>query len=72
MGDLNARCGEKHDFNDKSGNDDRFLNLDIDDISYNTDIPYRHSMDKTINTSGNKLIDICISSGLRIVNGRVR
>ena len=34
-------------------------------------IPMGFSMDKCVNSSGEKLLDICLSSDLKIVNGRI-
>ena len=33
-------------------------------------LPERHSQDKSLNERGTVLMDMCISSGLRILNGR--
>ena len=66
-GDLNARIGNCNDF-----------------ISYDSDLPIRSSFryiidsaiprtskDTTVNTQGRYLLDLCISSRIRIVNGRL-
>ena len=71
IGDLNARVGDKCDFDYSSEQAERYLNLIVDKAFYSTDLPCRCSLDKTVNTSGNKLINLCISSDLRIANGRV-
>ena len=66
-GDFNARTGTELDF---------ILNdADIDnavDIEYISDIqiPLRRSLDCTLNARGKELIELCVSSKLRIVNGR--
>ncbi|XP_060580681.1 uncharacterized protein LOC132737413, partial [Ruditapes philippinarum] len=44
-------------------------NNEFDSMTYN--LPVRFSMDKTVNYSGNKLLDICLCSDLKIVNGRI-
>ena len=41
-----------------------------DEYVIDDDIKPRVSMDKTVNTCGERLIDICIATGLKIVNGR--
>ena len=41
-----------------------------DEYVVDDDIKPRVSMDKTVNTCGERLIDICITTGLKIVNGR--
>ena len=66
-GDLNARTGNCNDF-----------------IAYDSDLPVRSSFryivdsaiprtskDTTVNTQGRYLLDLCISSRIRIVNGRL-
>ena len=70
MGDLNARCGERSDFIETNGYEEFLPTLDTDNFSIN-DIPHRFTMDKTINSSGIKLLDVCRSSDLKIVNGRI-
>ena len=66
LGDLNARCGQKLDYSadcsmfdqEHSGN-------------FHCDLPYKFSMDTVVNTSGTKLIEICLCSDLKLVNGRI-
>ena len=71
MGDLNARCGVRPDVPKPSDIFVNYLNtIDIDDNNSNIDLPERVSMDTTCNSSGIKLLDICLSSDLRIANGR--
>mgnify|MGYP001548611803 CR=1 FL=1 len=61
-GDLNSRVGLRCDYITH----DRF-NEAIDDLNYVPDVPlYRASPDKTL-----KLFDICKSTGVRILNGRL-
>ena len=67
IGDWNSRVGVKNDFIlfDK-------FNIEIDDIDYIPDNPIpRSSLDKTCNSFGVKLLDLCKCTGLRIVNGRL-
>ena len=35
------------------------------------DLPYKCSMDTVVNTSGTKLIEICLCSDSKLVNGRI-
>ena len=67
MGDTNARTAmqEDHIQNDS----DKFI---PETIPYMIDVslPERHSQDKSLNERGTVLMDMCISSGLRILNGR--
>ena len=69
-GDMNARCGDLNDYCVEDASINRFFQTpDIDDITdYN--IPYRFSTDHTLNSSGTKLIDVCLNTDLKIVNGR--
>ena len=72
-GDINARSGLKLDFINSDSGD--FIPVDN---SYDVDASNicrsrfsQHGQDKCItNLYGNSLIDLCISSGLRIPNGR--
>lgn len=41
-----------------------------DEANINTEIPERASMDKICNSSGNKLLDLCQCTDLKIANGR--
>ena len=67
MGDLNARTGEKCDWIELDDRD----NLPLpDEYAVDTCIKPRVSMDKNVNSCGERLIDICIATGLKIVNGR--
>ena len=72
MGDFNARTAELNDF------------VALDNVSYqnckdhlptdySTDIqlPQRQNMDIILNEQGKCLIDLCIESKIRILNGRV-
>ena len=66
-GDLNSRTGCRPDFivNDH-------INTCLDDDDYIPDTPLsRTSADNTCNNYGVKLLDLCKSTGMRIMNGRV-
>ena len=75
MGDLNARCGDRLDYlHDIYACNDfvQFLDTnDHDDEHLLIDIPHGFSIDKTVNCSGNKLLDLCRIGNLNIVNGRM-
>ena len=66
-GDLNARTGMKYDFiaDDDLKHFDQIAN-------YQPDLQHvkRGNQDKCISSRGNQLIDFCIASNLRILNGR--
>jgi hypothetical protein len=67
IGDFNSRVGSKSDFivHDK-------INTVIDDLDYEPDCtPVRASIDKIHNSHGIKLLDLCKSSNIRILNGRI-
>jgi len=73
MGDLNSRIGERSDYIQNIDAFNEFI-PEIDKENCNTseeDIPLRFTMDKNVNTSGLKRLDICKSSDLKIVNGRI-
>ena len=72
FGDFNSRIGMR---------DDVILNDDISDtvldtlsavIDYRADenLSKRNSLDKQVNQFGRKLIDLCKTTGIRVVNGR--
>ena len=72
IGDLNSRCGKRSDILQNCTDFDRFIHV-LDENEYcinESNFPHRFSMDETVNTSGIKLLDICRSSSLKIVNGR--
>lgn len=73
IGDLNARCGDKPDILQNSSDFDKYIDVinKDDNNDYMFDIPHRFSMDSVVNSSGNKLLDICLSSNLKIINGRI-
>ena len=76
LGDVNARTGELHDYNvHLDGDDDDFIDPNIR-IPIESFPDYmncsRMSLDReNVNTYGRKLIDLCKSVDVRIVNGRV-
>lgn len=67
LGDFNARTASEHDFilND----DDKYLPLN-EDYTIDTNLTHRKSQDTKICTRGKELLEICVSSRLRILNGR--
>ena len=68
-GDTNARTGLRHDSVDADIFDPVLINhLSASDMVLP---PPRASMDAGVNSFGHKLIDLCIASGLRILNGRL-
>ena len=70
-GDLNARCGDRNDFIDDIMLSRNISNLLQPLINYDSDeIMNRKSMDISVNQFGRKLISLCKTTGLRIVNGR--
>ncbi|CAG2242536.1 unnamed protein product [Mytilus edulis] len=70
IGDLNARVSNHLDFiSDENNIHDDLLNLLPDDYLGDSHI-YRNSLDKVLNPHGKQLIDLCIASRLRILNGR--
>ena len=68
FGDFNGRVGQKCDYvvHDQ-------INLLNDDVHYIPDcnITRRASLDNTHNSHGIRLLDLCKSTGLRIMNGRL-
>lgn len=69
FGYLNARCGERPNFLTNNNVNNRYIpNIE----SNNTDIGIlsHFSMDKTVNTSGIILLDLCLISDIKIINGR--
>ncbi|CAG2200933.1 unnamed protein product [Mytilus edulis] len=70
LGDLNARIGEKIDFIDnESLSLDSLQNVLPDDYSEDCTI-LRNTRDNIFNTQGQGIIDLCIASQLRVLNGR--
>ena len=69
-GDLNCRCANLKDFIDSDVVHDSIRSTLFD---YESDeyLPDRNCPDRNVNTYGIKLIQLCIESGLRILNGRL-
>lgn len=67
MGDLNGRVGTLPDYIENDN--DKHLPLDED---YNIDIPHRvrSSQDNMTDDRGKHILEICIASQLRLLNGR--
>ena len=66
MGDFNARLGNLQDY--ILGDSDKYLNLPSD---YQSDTQIaRHNVDTKINAHGKNLSSLCITTQLRILNGR--
>ena len=67
VGDWSSRTGDKNDYieHDKG-------NLELDDLDYMPDsqIP-RDTIDRLCNRHGNKLLDLCKSTEVKICHGRV-
>ena len=67
LGDLNSRVGTLIDYT-KDDNLDKFINNDK--CSCSNDIPHRASMDTIVNNFGRRLLSMCKSTDLLILNGR--
>lgn len=67
LGDFNARTGSEPDF--ISDDDDDFLPLNADYV-IDSSVINRNSKDAKVCTRGKELLEMCISSRLRILNGR--
>ena len=70
---MNSRCGERYDFMYDTDSFGRYLPTLENDYADcgQYDIPFRFTMDNSVNNSGIQLLDFCISTDLRIVNGRI-
>lgn len=73
IGDLNARCGEHSDVLLGSEEYEPYIDVVDNDNSCKIifELPKRCTMDKSVNNSGRKLLDLCICSNIKIVNGRM-
>ena len=71
-GDLNSRTGIRDDFIYNDNLDKSVLNAISPICNYDegSECCKRSSMDMLVNTFGRKLISLCKTTGLRIVNGR--
>ncbi|VDI22079.1 Hypothetical predicted protein [Mytilus galloprovincialis] len=67
-GDLNSRIGE---IDDVLSNDNLDLYLESVDHVETPIVPKRHSVDKTVNAFGRKLLQLCYNTELTIANGRL-
>ena len=69
---MNARIGDKLDFIDNDTSEiNNFDGVDLLPPDYDIDIPLsRLNQDKVVNNHGTSLLDVCLSSGLRVLNGR--
>ena len=67
MGDFNARVGTECDY---IASDDARFNQTPAGYTSDTFVVPRQNRDRTHNAHKDKLLDICIASGLRILNGR--
>ncbi|CAG2198042.1 unnamed protein product [Mytilus edulis] len=72
IGDLNARTGQRADFIvNESDHINNFDGFDLLLKNYITDSEInRNNKDTSVNTVGTKLLDLCLSSRLRLLNGR--
>lgn len=70
IGDLNARISDRADFiENETDSRDNLQNILPDKYNEDRHI-HRNCIDRTFNTQGQALVDLCISSQLRIMNGR--
>ena len=69
MGDFNASTNISNDYVITNKADDLYLPLPIDDY-VDTPLVRQNSDTRTIDTHGKSLINLCIASKMRIVNGR--
>lgn len=71
VGDFNGRCSNLNDFLYQDNWRDIFDSLP-DVYTYQPDVhlPSRECPDRVVNSFGLKLLQLCVSSGLRILNGR--
>ena len=67
MGDLNSRTGKYPD----SVSQERNNIITNDQSKYALSFNHRNSFDNEINNNGKRLLEICRSADLRILNGRV-
>ena len=73
IGDFNARTGLLKDYieNDDSAFSSHGISSEENaDISSTCTIPFRFNEDKIVNANGRKLIDLCQTTDMHIVNGR--
>ena len=68
-GDVNSRIGTKTEVIDKDRKDLNFL---PEGYELNTFMTYRNNEGVSLNSYGEQLIQLCIASKLRVLNGRTR
>ena len=75
-GDLNSRIGQLHDFEIDIGGKDSELIRDLSNATYNFSGENpdwsqrnRQSKDKTVNSYGRDLLELCKASNIRVMNG---
>lgn len=73
VGDLNARTGVRNDFTDSPNMFDMYIDVIDGQDHANTDhiLGNRTSEDSVCNSSGLKLLELCKSTDIRILNGRM-
>ena len=73
IGDLKSRCRNWSDVLPLHNAFDRYINvIETDDSSRGrTSLPERRTLDTVTISSGHKLLKSCLSSDVRIVNGRM-
>ena len=73
IGDLNTRCGNRSDIIQNSKDFEQYLHvIDANGVpNRSVLLPERVSINTVCSSSGIKLLDICHSTDLRIVNGRI-
>ena len=69
IGDFNARTGEQADYIENENNSIQFLQ-DMLPQDYDLDSPIKRNNLDILNQQGNNLLNMCLSSRLRILNGR--
>ncbi|XP_071137071.1 uncharacterized protein [Mytilus edulis] len=69
IGDFNARTGEQADYIENENNSSQFLQ-DMLPQDYDLDSPIKRNNLDILNQQGNNLLNMCLSSRLRILNGR--
>jgi len=67
MGDLNARTAKCQDYISNDGQNSRQMYEDFIELEEELG---RQNMDQTVSEQGKRLLEICKSSNMRIVNGR--
>ena len=69
--DFNARTGTLNDFTELEETSDSDNNLLPPDYTEDIILPVRNNTDKFVNDQGQTLIELCIESRLRLLNGRL-